>query len=460
MKPFGSIRWRLQLWYGLLIAGLLTICGLTAYHLERSERLERTDEELQRLAYAINGTQRRPPPPPRGEAPRREARPPLALEDVFTPDLRERGFYYAIWTRNFAPFRASPGAPADIPLPEGDSADLRTRGTWRETSVSTNPGDVTLVGRDIARELADLRAFGWKLAAGGLVLLIVALLTGSWLVTRALRPVHDIGAAAQKIATGDLSQRINTRDTESELGQLAAVLNSTFARLDAAFAQQARFTADAAHELRTPLSVVLMHTQNALAGERLSDEQRQALEAAQRAAQRMRQLIESLLRLARIDSGQGAVPCETLDIAAVVRESMELVAPLAIPRGIAIQTDLAPAPTCGDREGLGQVVTNLLTNAVHHNRDGGEVWVRTRVESGRAILIVADNGPGIAPEHLPHVFERFYRADKARTAHLGRTGLGLAIARAIVQAHGGEIEAKSASGAGAEFVMRLPAAPE
>lgn len=457
MKPFRSIRWRLQLWYGLLIAALLVAAGATAYHFARSVRLERIDDELVRLVFAVNATNRRPAPPlAPGEPPRRPTRPAAAIGEVFTPALQERGFYYALWTRNNTPFTASVNAPPGIPQPRDGAPELRWRGALREAFMGSNPGDVALVGRDLAPELAQLHALGWKIAAAGAGVLGVTLLIGSWLVTRALRPLRDIGATAQKIATGDLSQRINTRDTDSELGELAAVLNSTFSRLDAAFAQQARFTADAAHELRTPVSVILMHAQNALADETLTAEQREPLEATQRAAQRMRRLIESLLRLARLDAGQEAREQAALDVAEVTREGLELVAPLAETRRITIHAELGAAVSRGDREGFSQVVTNLLANAVHHNREGGEVHVVTRTEGGRVVLTVADNGPGIAPEHLPHVFERFYRADKARTAQLGRTGLGLAIAKAIVNAHGGEIAAESAPGKGATFVVRLP----
>jgi two-component system, OmpR family, sensor kinase len=140
----------------------------------------------------------------------------------------------------------------------------------------------------------------------------------------------------------------------------------------------------------------------------------------------------------------------------VARECVELIEPLAATRRITVHADLVCATTQGDREGFGQIVTNLLANAVHHNRDGGEIRVSTKSDNGHAVLVVSDNGPGITAEHLPHVFERFYRADQARTGRDGHTGLGLAIVKAIVDAHGGEIEARSAPGAGATFVVRLP----
>ena len=173
----------------------------------------------------------------------------------------------------------------------------------------------------------------WKFASvlggGGGVIFSLVMAVGWWLVTRALRPIRAIGEAAEKIATGDLAQRIDARETESELGQLAGVLNATFARLEAAFAQQARFTADAAHELRTPVTVILMQVQNALTAGGLADEQREAMEASERAAQRMRRMIESLLLLARLDAGEETSRRERVELGAMVREAVEMLQPVA-----------------------------------------------------------------------------------------------------------------------------------
>src|SRR6185503_11389110 len=149
-----------------------------------------------------------------------------------------------------------------------------------------------------------------------------------WLATRALRPIAEISRAAREIAAGDLSKRINASETESELGQLVAVLNSTFTRLDAAFAQQQQFTSDAAHELRTPVSVILTQIQSTLNKERTGVEYRETLEACQRAAQRMRRLIESLLELARFDAGQEQLKRIQFDLATTARDCAELVQPL------------------------------------------------------------------------------------------------------------------------------------
>ena len=239
------------------------------------------------------------------------------------------------------------------------------------------------------------------------------------------------------------------------MGQLAAVLNSTFARLEAAFAQQKQFASDAAHELRTPVTVILTQTQMALARERDAAGYKQTVEACQRAAQRMRKLIESLLELARFDAGQEVLKRLRFDLARTVLDSTELVQTLADERSVKIVSQLAPLETTGDSERLAQVVTNLLTNAIQYNRPDGEVRVELRLENGLAVLKISDTGQGIAPEDLPRVFEWFYRADKSRTG-AGNAGLGLSICKAIVEAHGGTIEVASEPNVGTTFTVRLP----
>jgi heavy metal sensor kinase len=332
----------------------------------------------------------------------------------------------------------------------------RTRGQYREVFRALPEGVVLLVGRSITQDLKDMHAMALRLVGAGASVLLLGLAGGWWLATRAIRPIEEIGATAQKIAAGDLSQRINVADTDSELGRLAGVLNSTFSRLEAAFAHQARFTSDASHELRTPVSVVLTQTQTALARERDASEYREALQACQRAAQRMRKLTHSLLALARLDAGQDPMRREEMDLSRVTRECVEMVRPLAAERNVELRCDLPPVPCPGDAERVSQVATNLLSNAIQFNHPGGEVRVSTRAENGVAVLSVADTGQGIPTQDLPHIFERFYRVDQSRSGAQGGTGLGLAISKAIVDAHSGSIEVFSQPGAGSTFTVKLP----
>jgi signal transduction histidine kinase len=491
---FNSIRWRLQAWHSLILVLVLTGFGVTAYRVARDNQLRRIDQELQqRLMIAF-----RPGPPdeshgrggpPPDRPPTERLGPDRSPKDrghehnpnAWREHMREviahagaiesgqtNAFYYVVWQNNGLLLASSPGAPTDVPMPDepgplersgGDRPGpiTRTRAEFREFCLCFPFGDRALVGRSMAPDLAAMHRLALWLFAAGASVLAFGLAGGWWVATKAIRPIEEISATALEIAGGDLSKRISTSDTESELGRLAAVLNSTFARLEAAFAHQVRFTSDASHELRTPVSVILSQTQTALARERGAAEYRETLAACQRAAQRMRKLIESLLELARLDAGQERMKHESFDLSRVARDCVELVRPLAAERGVDIRCELPAVECLGDAERVGQVVTNLLSNAIHFNRERGEVHVTTRAENGTAFLTVRDTGVGIPPEDVPHIFERFYRVDKSRSRIQGKTGLGLAICKAIVEAHSGSIEVTSQPGAGSTFEVRLPA---
>ena len=264
-----SIRWRLQIWYGALLVAVLCGFGFTAYHLEKARRFRQIDEGLQaRLSVLVDALRAGPE---RGADKTRVPEPHLTPTQTALFGGLE-GYYYAVWMQAKEPIAVSPGAPAGIPVPDNRSTAMRGRGNFRESFLFAAPVNCVLVGRSIAAEQGDLQTFGGALAGVGLLVLAAGLVGGWWLVTRAMQPVEKISATAERIASGDLSQRIGAAETGSELGRLAGVLNATFARLEALFAQQARFTADAAHELRTPVAVMLTQTQSALARERSSED--------------------------------------------------------------------------------------------------------------------------------------------------------------------------------------------
>ena len=486
MKIFKSIKWRLQIWYGLILVVVLAGFGATAYQMERNRQFRRVDDEIHRRIGLLERQLHRPPrgpeqgrlpdnfPPPNqfpdGGPPERELRPqkfilPPQVAALFETDYRDN-FYFIIQgrdgsriarsdnvERNFTKHLTKLRAVNTIPEIGGGIGD--PVGPWRVLQETLPSGEIISVGCSIAPEQNELRKEALVLVGVGVGILFFGLLGGWWFVGRALRPVADISMAATKISAGDLAQRINVAEAESELGQLAAVLNSTFARLESAFAQQKQFASDAAHELRTPVSVILTQTQTALNRERDAAGYKQTVEACQRAAQRMRKLIESLLELARFDAGQEVMQRQRFDFAKTISECSELVQTLAEERGVKIISELPPLEITGDSERLAQVVTNLLTNAIQYNQPGGEVRVKMESQNGLAVLTVADTGQGIAAEDLPRVFSRFFRADESRTGG-GSAGLGLSICKAIVEAHGGTIEAASKIGTGSMFTVRLP----
>jgi heavy metal sensor kinase len=494
MKIFNSIKWRLQIWYGLILVIVLAGFGLTAYQLERGRMFGRIDNELNRRVGILASTLRRPPPrgpdgngqsgqpfdrPPRDqfsevEPPGQNARPPqefhLPQEAVNLFGTNDPGsFYFIVNSRDGRELARSSNAPkvsAVLDMRKGDtiipaqanflhSTVVQTMGKFRDMIQTLPPGETIRVGCFIAPEMRELKMTALKLSSFGGIILFFGLAGGWWISSRAIRPISEISSTAVKISAGDLSQRISISETESELGQLAAVLNSTFARLESAFAQQKQFASDAAHELRTPVSVILTQTQTSLNRERSAEDYKETIEACQRAAQRMRKLISTLLELARLDAGQEILKKLRFDFSKTIADCIEQVKPIADERDVKIFTELSSLEISGDSERLAQVVTNLLTNAIQYNRDGGEVRVKSESHNGLAILTFSDTGAGIAPEDLPRVFERFYRADKSRSS--GNAGLGLAISKAIVEAHGGTIEVSSEEEVGTIFTVRLPA---
>ncbi len=471
MKVLHSIRWRLQFWYALLLALALVGFGATAWRLDRATRLQRVDQELERRVGAIvNSLQREANRPPRDAVDRNRPpadRPPPPPGDLRLPE-REAAFfdatgrtpyYYLVWGRDGRDLARSAAAPSEVPPPDAGVRDreARSRGSLREFLHRAPQGDTIVVGRDISEEEAAMRRLAWLLLAAGASVFAAGIAGGWWVSGRALRPVADISATAARIANGDLSQRVPLTGEDSELDQLAGVLNETFARLQASFERQVRFTADASHELRTPVSIVLTQTQSALARPRESEEYRQALEACLRAGKRMQRLIESLLTLARLDGEQAeAARSQRCDLDVIVRDTVELLQPLAREHEVTVTVYWAPTECRGDAGQLGQVVANLVTNAICYNRPGGSVDVTCGVEAGRAVLKVSDTGIGIPFEDLDHVFERFYRADQARSSNSGgRAGLGLAITKAIVDAHDGKIDVTSETGRGTTFSVFL-----
>lgn len=354
----------------------------------------------------------------------------------------------------------SEGAPDDVPAPErsvpGTLRDVdRSRGIYREAFTFTPPGECLLVGRSTEPELAALREYLRGIIGVGLAVLLLGLGGGWWITSRALLPLQAIAKTAGRISDGQLSERINALEKDSELGELAAVLDDTFAKLDASFAQQARFTADAAHELCTPISIIISHAQSGLRGERNTAECREMLDACLRAARRMQRLTQSLLELAQQDANAGTMPLEPSDLATLARETADLLRPTSVEKGLALHLELEPAVCQASVDGISQIILNLLTNALEHTPPGGSVTLKTGTDAGRATMTVTDTGPGIASEHLAHLFERFYRADASRSRATGGAGLGLAISKAIADAHRATLEATSTPGSGTTFTLRM-----
>lgn len=481
-----SIRGRLLLWLALLLVCILGGFGATAFQLYRTNQLNLIDDELESRVSALQSDWRfsrrpddGPPEPPggrrggRGRPPEgfdpetRRPRPPgggdgFRLSEktaqLFS-DAGPTGFYFAGWTSQGELLARSKNLPEEIARPVMDSKVRilhRDRGSLREVYYFTERGDCVLAGVSIAAVTQATRQFaGWLVAVGAGVL-IVGLAGAGMIVTLAIRPVRAIGETAARIAAGNLSERVSVADARSELGQLAGVLNSTFARLEAAFTEQKNFTADASHELRTPLAILITETQTSLARERSAAEYRSTVASCLETAQQMRRLAEALLQLARFDAGQETLQRAGVDLAGVVERCADRLQPLAAKRGLRIHRQLESVSLSLDEDRITQVVTNLLHNAISYNREGGEIYLGLVREKSGVTLKISNTGPGIAGADLSHVFERFYRADKARVQSEGHSGLGLSIVKMIVEAHGASIVVRSEPDGLTEFTVHFP----
>lgn len=464
MKPSHSLRWRIQIWHGLLLSVVVTLSGIAAYRHQSTSEFRRVDHELQeRLAVIVDSM------PLIGAWARRdrfaEKQPPLELpagRAVLFDPKHAPAFYYAVWRRDGSLMTLSAGAADEVPIPEraepGELREVdRSRGALREVFNFTPLGECMLVGRSTELELAALREYRNGIIAVGLCVLAIGMGGGWWLTSRALRPLRAITATAERISEGRLSERINAPERDSELGGLAAVLDDTFAKLETSFTQQAQFTADAAHELCTPLSIIISHAQRGLRGGRSAEENHELFDACHRAARRMEKLTTSLLALAQHDASAAARDKQPCDLADLARETAALIQPAADAKQLKLHLDLAPAVCVAHGDGIAQIMLNLLTNAVEHTPAGGSITLKTSANADHATLSVTDTGEGIAAEHLPHLFDRFYRADPSRSRSTGGAGLGLAISKAIADANHALLEVESVLGEGSTFTLCISA---
>ena len=306
----------------------------------------------------------------------------------------------------------------------------------------------------------------------GTLALLVAAIGGYWLAGKALRPVKMITRTANEISATDLRRRLHLQRRD-EFGELAATFDHMLARLEVAFKRQTQFTADASHELRTPLTIIDLEINRALTQLAQPEDYRQVLEQIQAENEQMTLIVNSLLLLARADTGQMTLDLQEVDLSDIALASVERLLPLARRSQITLATgDLPEVLVRGDPQYLGQMLTNLIENGIKYSSGiGKRVYVELTCEQERwGVVRVQDDGPGISEEQLPYVFERFYRVDKARSHRLkgpvqsskpgneepGGSGLGLSIVQWIVQAHGGEICVESKLGSGSVFQVRLP----
>jgi heavy metal sensor kinase len=320
-------------------------------------------------------------------------------------------------------------------------------------------GDIYLlvVGASM-RQMEDtlnsfVKALAWLIPTGVLLAAIA-----SWFMAgKALQPVAELGKAAGEIAVTSLDRRLPVRGTNDELDQLAAEFNDTLARLDKAVGEMKQFTASISHELRTPLAVLRGEAEVALMEANSTEQYRRVLSSQLEEFEKLSRMINQLLTLARAESGEVAVTHESVNISNMVRSLAEQLEPVAASKDVTLAWNCDPDVILrGDPGWIERIILNLADNAIKFTRPGGHVRISLTRNTNDAILEVADDGIGIAPDAIPHIFERFYRADPSRANSAEGAGLGLSLVKWALDQHRGSVQVDSTPGSGTRFTVKIP----
>lgn len=292
------------------------------------------------------------------------------------------------------------------------------------------------------------------------LLVVLASLLGYWLSGRALAPVNRIIEGAERVGVRNLSERLEVPKAKDELKRLTETLNAMLDRIEASVKRITQFTADASHDLRTPLALIRANAELALRRPRSESEYQEALCRILATSEETTELIEKLLLLARADANVAQFGLEPVSLYPVLQRVAQKGKVLALGKGVAFSESVVPYShtILGDEAALERLFLSILDNAVKYTPAGGQVSLLFHLENGQAVVEITDTGMGIDPKDLPHVFERFYRADRVRSRETRGSGLGLAIAKWITEIHGGTINAKSQVAKGSQFIVEIPLA--
>jgi heavy metal sensor kinase len=450
-----SIRWRLTLWNTLALALVLLAFATMVYLLLSRALYDQLDRRL------LGGFRLL-------EQDRRQDADTSRL-GYWTDELNEHMGIFAVVYGPGGKVRARteqlaadsipppPAVPTGEPQLRSGAVPILGRQRILEGRLPAGGEDFTVVLmaplEEVDRELARLLA---ALATAVPVALAVSGGLAYLLARKALAPVDQLRRQTRQITAESLDRRLPVANPGDELGRLAQTINDMIGRLERSFAEVRRFTADASHELRTPLTAIRTETEVALGRPAVPAEQQHLLGSILEECERLTRLTDQLLALSREDAGVAHQVRESVDLASLIAGVAETMRPLAESRGLRLDACTSGVLLVqGDEARLRQVFYNLLDNSIKYTPAGGKVEIQAEARDGEAILTVRDSGVGIPAEHLPRVFERFYRVDKARSREMGGTGLGLSIARSIVAAHGGRIELDSGPGRGTTCTVVL-----
>jgi heavy metal sensor kinase len=405
--PAPTIRARLTGWYAVVLAAMMVVYSTVTYIAVRHEFLNQLDERLHEDFESA--------------------------EDRLTRTADGR----VTWT----------GAGHH----DAQDDESRVYEVWSASGEQIHRSEERV--REELSEVLAVLAFGLPLVVA------LAGIGGYALARRALAPIDHLASEAQRITADRLNERLTVPNQRDEIGRLTAVINETFARLECSFDQLRRFTADSSHELRTPLAVVRGIGEAAVAERRTPREYEEAIGSMLEEVDGMSNLVDTLLRLSHGDAGSIRLSRETLDLGELARDVTGSLGILAEERNQALALDLKTGVTVSvDRLVLREAIANVLDNAIKYSPKSSTIAVRVEPLGNQGLLAIADEGPGILPEHRERIFDRFFRVDEARSREHGGAGLGLAIAKWAVEIHGGQILVHERSGPGSEFRILLPLA--
>lgn len=460
-----SVYFRLIAWYSLLTIGICLLFGAYMYQGLQHYLVQSKETAFLRKAQQV------------GNAVLEKQHPAIAqeIERIFTPEIHNR-FIRVTAIDGTVIFRSSAPKdklfdPEDIPLLQKavtEPTHYQLQTTANETViVSVLPfrnkdGEhfIIEVGGSVEAIHAALHGLLVMLLAGFPIILLLAAGGGYLLIRSALRPVKKICTAAENITLHNLNDRLPVIASGDSIEELSHTLNRMINRLDQSYRQMSKFSADASHELRTPLSIIRAGLETALMSTTLPGEDKERLGIILEEAEYLSKITESLFTISRLDAGEGCIASVPVNLSALASTTAEQIVILTDEKNISFRcmSDAAIFVN-GDPTRLKQVIVNLLDNAIKYTPEGGSISLRVYRGSHQAKLEVVDSGVGIAAEDIPHIFKRFYRADKVRSRELGGgAGLGLSIIRSICAAHNGDIQVVSTEGKGTRFTVELPLA--
>ena len=504
-----SLRFRLVFWYSAIVTLTLLAFGIAAYLTVSKDLYQNLDASLERVAtsldYIIRKKQKetmqplRPANQRRKKARRSQSEPAdsfaffrdssplidtIRMSRADTSEIDEDPVWSAVYEHILF-------NPKNYYI---QIADLKGQIVWRSENLDTNTLPLLDVTRLISglssimtitsfkSESQNLRLYRGKtskafitvgysledidstlyelfnaLLIGFPMVLLISTLGGFILARVSLKPIDDLATSAREITASNLSNRLPEPKTNDEVARLTYTLNEMIARLEGSFNQIKQFTAVVSHELRTPLAILTGELEVALRSDKSPEEYQTLLISALEEVGRLSKVVRTLLDLSRAETGQVSIDHQTVNLSIMLDDLSEDAMILAEERSISVGSMIEPNIVIdGDSVRLHQALLNIVDNAIKYTPEGGDILMRLVKEGDRAILRVSDTGVGIAPEHLPHIFDRFYRADQARSQDIQGNGLGLSIVKWIVEAHEGTIRAESTQDKGTMITIVLP----